>query len=524
MRKIFIYLLLLPLFSCDDFLTVESENDVTYVNYFKTESDVEAVIINMMANEIRGWGTKILANISLQDIAALPCDDFYNEKERNLESSVFMNPNRMDSWGGLYSIIGNADMLIDNAYRFEGITQERKEFWLAQANFMKALSYFEIACKWGDAPIPPSSTAKDPIVKSPAKAVLEKAIECAEEALVLPTYDKLVNSKGSELTSKQYASIGTVKTLLANIYAWMGGLYGENAYWEKAEQYASDVIDWKCGFYKLEPDVASLLTKTLGRGRVSDETIFAIEVTEKDFNYARHSLMWYLYPGIALNTYPYFDSRPDQVENIGSMTARISVETVNEMFPEEEDVRRDSFWYNLGKVSYWKITGWDDEGKPVDSVEIVSDYAFFYKWHDVIRTTDVLNEGEIENVEGNRVIWRLADLKLLRAECRARLKMSTAVDDLNDVRKRAGLSEYTGSSDSEVLRREIFAERDRELFGEGQRYFDIVRNGYLDKLSVAYQMLKKEDITRGALYLPVNEKAFNNNELMTQNIYWQWKK
>lgn len=128
------------------------------------------------------------------------------------------------------------------------------------------------------------------------------------------------------------------------------------------------------------------------------------------------------------------------------------------------------------------------------------------------------------NVEGNRVIWRLADLKLLRAECRARLKMPTAVEDLNDVRARAGLDKYTGSTESEALREEIFNERDRELFGEGQRYFDIVRNGYLDRLSTAYQTLTPEDIKNGALYLPVNEKAFKNNELMTQNTYWLWRK
>ena len=32
--------------------------------------------------------------------------------------------------------------------------------------------------------------------------------------------------------------------------------YGEESYWEKAERYASDVIDGKCGFYKLEPTIA----------------------------------------------------------------------------------------------------------------------------------------------------------------------------------------------------------------------------------------------------------------------------
>ena len=142
----------------------------------------------------------------------------------------------------------------------------------------------------------------------------------------------------------------------------------------------------------------------------------------------------------------------------------------------------------------------------------------------MITSVAVGNEGKIISVEGNKVIWRLADLKLLRAECRTRLNMPNAVEDLNDVRERAGLEKYDGPTGSEVLREEVFNERERELFGEGQRYFDIVRNGYLNRLSLAYSMLTREEIDRGALYLPVGENAFVNNELMTQNSYWLWKK
>ena len=142
----------------------------------------------------------------------------------------------------------------------------------------------------------------------------------------------------------------------------------------------------------------------------------------------------------------------------------------------------------------------------------------------MITSVAVGNEGKIISVEGNKVIWRLADLKLLRAECRTRLNMPNAVEDLNDVRERAGLEKYDGPTGSEVVREEVFNERERELFGEGQRYFDIVRNGYLNRLSLAYSMLTREEIDRGALYLPVGENAFVNNELMTQNSYWLWKK
>lgn len=511
MKKIWIYLLFLSSFACDDFLTVESENDVTYYSYFKTEQDVESVITTMMAMEVDMWGS--VMHVDVFDIAALPCDDYTEEEYRNLALSAFPIAGGY-SWGGLYSIIGHADMLIDNSFRFEGITKERQEFWLAQANFMKALCYFDIARTWGDAPIPPNSTATEPLAKSPVKEVLGKAIECAEKALVLPKHENLVDSYGKALTSKQYASLGTVKTLLANIYAWMGGLYGEKTYWEKAEQYASDVIDGKCGFYKLEPTIGLLLERTLGRERVSDETIFSIEVSDKDINYMQIRWLEHLYPGILLCTYPEFDSSPDRVENGFPLyvSARISVETVETMFPEENDMRRELYWYNLGTQELYEGTG------------EISPWAYFYKWHDVIRSEIQGNEGDVQNVEGNKVIWRLADLKLLRAECRARLKMPTAVEDLNDVRDRAGLDEYAGSTDSENLRREIFNERDRELFGEGQRYFDIVRNGYLDRLSRTYQDLTDKDIENGALYKPVAEKSFKNNELMTQNKYWLWKR
>lgn len=306
----------------------------------------------------------------------------------------------------------------------------------------------------------------------------------------------------------------------------MGGLYGEESYWEKAERYASDVIDGKCGFYKLEPTIALLLERTLGRVRESDETIFSIEVSDKDMDYMQIGWLQYLYPGILLCTYPEFDSSPELAETgfPRYLAARISVETVENMFPEEDDARKELYWYDLGNVFWWKITKRDDDGNPIDSVKVISDYAYFYKWHDVIRSKIEGNKGDVQNVEGNRVIWRLADLKLLRAESRARLGLSTAVEDLNDVRERAGLEPYAGSTDSEDLRREIFNERDRELFGEGQRYFDIVRNGYLDRLSEAYQQLTAKDIENGALYRPVAQRSFNNNELMTQNKYWLWRR
>lgn len=523
MKKISIYIaLFLVLVSCDDLLDVTCETGVTYQNYFKSEADLEAVVTSMLRQEVSVFGA---GSSNLLELAGLPCDEYYDNGYKTLKYTLFADKNSPTSWGNFYDLIYLANLLEDNRPRFEGMTEDRIEFWLAQANFMKALAYFNIARIWGDAPIPANSDQFEALAKRPVKEVLTEAIRCAEKALILPKYDQLMNASGNAITSKQYASIGTVNTLLANIYAWMGGLYGEKAYWEKAEYYASEVIDGRCGVYEIERNIGLLMENTLGKTRKSSETIFEIEVNSIDNNYYYQNWLSVLYPGVELQNFPCFTSDPAGIitrfrKSSREYAARIKVTTVMDLY-ETNDIRRDSFWYNLGTQTYDKtdpITGNVEKTK--------SPFAYLVKWRDVIRAENENWEGIALGIDANRVIWRLADLKLLRSECRVRLQQpyNAIVVDLNDIRDRAGLPPYSGSQDYEALRKEIFRERERELFGEGHRYYDIVRNGYLNELSYAYQSLSEQDIKNGALYLPVNERAFNKNDLMKQNIYWLWRK
>ena len=43
MKKILILFLFIPLFSCNDWLNVEPEDSVTFVNYFKSEEELKAL-------------------------------------------------------------------------------------------------------------------------------------------------------------------------------------------------------------------------------------------------------------------------------------------------------------------------------------------------------------------------------------------------------------------------------------------------------------------------------------------------
>jgi hypothetical protein len=84
------------------------------------------------------------------------------------------------------------------------------------------------------------------------------------------------------------------------------------------------------------------------------------------------------------------------------------------------------------------------------------------------------------------MVLRLAEQYLIRAEARV-LKSSPnipgALNDLNAIRNRAGLTSYSGATDQSSLLAAIMHERQVELFAEwGHRWFDLKRTGKLDAI------------------------------------------
>lgn len=85
------------------------------------------------------------------------------------------------------------------------------------------------------------------------------------------------------------------------------------------------------------------------------------------------------------------------------------------------------------------------------------------------------------------MVLRLAEQYLIRAEARAKLGNTTdAIDDLDVIRKRAGLSalsEISPNITEEDLLEEIFLQRRLELFTEwGHRWFDLKRTGRIENV------------------------------------------
>lgn len=111
-------------------------------------------------------------------------------------------------------------------------------------------------------------------------------------------------------------------------------------------------------------------------------------------------------------------------------------------------------------------------------------------------------------------MMRLAELYLIRAEANAKLNyVQASVADLNVIRTRAGLTEYTFQN-QEALLLAIEKERQVELFCEwGNRWFDLIRTGR----AMTVLSTVKPGWKGSAEHYPIPQPELDSNPNLTQN-------
>ena len=114
-------------------------------------------------------------------------------------------------------------------------------------------------------------------------------------------------------------------------------------------------------------------------------------------------------------------------------------------------------------------------------------------------------------------IFRLSEQILIRAEAEANGAgngISAALNDLNIIRSRAGLSNYNGLTDQTSVLAAIAHECQIEFFAEwGHRFFDLKRTG---KINVVLGSVKVNWQPNAALW-PIPITQINSNSSLTQN-------
>src|SRR5690606_3418775 len=91
-----------------------------------------------------------------------------------------------------------------------------------------------------------------------------------------------------------------------------------------------------------------------------------------------------------------------------------------------------------------------------------------------------------------------------------------AIDLLNEIRTRRGLDPYNEDINGDLISN-IFRERQRELMGEGHRWYDLVR---YNRIRPSHPVISQL-INNGGIYWPVSRTLLAQNNQLTQNAYWQ---
>jgi len=436
--------------------------------------------------------------------------DSQSQDQRMLNHGSLLTQWFSNDWKGHYDVIYVANVILDNLYRAEEISQDKIDFYMGQAYFVKGFIYLDLARKWGNAVITRNSTSMEVYGNKTVIEVLDEAIKDATEAYkLLPKYEDMPRIGTASWLSKQYGNKGSCAALLAHCYAWKGSLidlydWEGNAKecYEKAVEWCSLLIDKKIGNYELEQTARDVCEKSMYGMGASGENILEFEV-DKFKEYPGS-----YFPGKLFITWPVKGT--DLPGAVTTTTFAIKAETVKNLY-EKKDQRRDEYFYKLDSMSHDTM------------YKVNQGFAYVYKWRKAVyQNVSWSPTPQLAYIDANYTYWRLADIYLLRAECYVKLGDDSAESDLNKIRERANATPYPAVGETDI-KLAIFKERERELLFEGHRYYDIVRNGieyvntYLDG---NYKKLSVQDVRDGALCLPIGEEAFTLNDLLRQNIYW----
>lgn len=385
------------------------------------------------------------------------------------------------TWKDFYKVIVAANNLYFELGRkpIEGLTAKDIRTYQAEAVFIRCLTYFFIVRTWGDVPYFTDAYHETAL---PREKMITVVNNCLEDLA------KVKDDLPWTYTDPAYlgvrASKGSVLALLMNLAMWNAGFDKGNA-----KKYAQETADW--GKELVESNQYALLPmqdfNTIFKGRTK-EGLFEIA---QNSNY-NEILMYNTFPDMVLH-YPY--KRPISSHQYSFCYFRSTF--LQMLFPTGQPDLRVQYWFDENMMS--------DDGN-FQYLKFTNIYA--------------IEDQEDVNPDNNLIIFRYAGAILLRAEALADIgQTAEAVKMLNIVRARAHAILFTGTN-AQALSTAIFAERAKELMGEGHYYYDLVRTGKVMDPQWDYYPLTKSQLDNGGWTWPLNPVVQNNNPYIQLNSYW----
>jgi len=363
-------------------------------------------------------------------------------------------------WPLLYSYIYNANSAIEGLNASGSLTPVVKKQLLGEAKFFRAFAYFYLVNLYGDIPLITTTDYKINSLKARTSRseIYNQIISDLTDAELLLS-DKYLNSTLlKSTTDKIRLTKWASAALLARAYLY-------NSKWAEAEQQATLVIN--SGIYRLG------------------------NLTANDYVFSKNSpeAIWQLQPVIFG-----WNSQSAQIFSLTTGGPDLS----HPVFLSDQQLQ-------AFEVGDQRKVNW------VDSVTVSGATYYFPSKYKISAVPSAVTEYEM--------IFRLGEQYLIRAEARAKLgaNLNGALDDINQIRIRAGLPGNTLSTQADLLL-SIEHERQVELFTEsGHRWFDLKRTGKIDDVMKLVSPKKGGQWSSYKQYFPIPLRELQLNPNLVQN-------
>lgn len=438
------------------------DNNLTNGDVFSNDESANAVAVNVFSDIMKASD---FLNGYMSRYMGLYADEIINTGETPLDSDapyITCNVTPADKvvlscWNKGFIYIYQCNNIIENVKDNKALSDSARKRLLGEAFLLRAFNYFYLINLFGDVPeIIETDFRKNDTKPRENKELIWTIIirDLLEAERLLP------QETGSNpgLLAHIRPTAWTAKTLLARVY-----LFDKN--WEKAEQYATSVIE--SGKFMLESDLNAVFQPN------SKEVILQFETVK---NGVTSEALFFLPVG---NKEPLLVLRQELL---------------------------NSFEMNDKRKKQWVGSS------------IVGNKNYFYPNKYKLRTATTSKEYN--------VVLRLSEVYLIRAEARTRLGKlygdESAAADLNKIRQRAGITTIPNQPSQQQMRYRVEQERRVELFTEwGHRWFDLKRTEGFNTPAFcrAEEVLSvlKPGFKTFRLLLPVPETERMKNSALDQN-------
>ena len=559
--------------SCDDFLTIYPSNEITEEQFWEDRTDLES--------GIRGcWKQFISQDIMERMVVWGECrsDNFDLMTEswddmKDLMNANLLETNSLFNWSAFYKTINFCNKVLQYGplvvERDKSFTSEDWKPVEAEMKALRALNYFYLVRTFREIPFEFKPIGSEHDVKEHsgrqfmAEVVLDSIINDVEAVK-----DNGMRQYTNELDNKGRFTRESIYTLLADMYLWRAAKnaspdsvakYGSKSQddYQKVIEYCDAVLDMYMERYDRDNPMGGgtssennenpyhliRMNANGGTQDVVDDVYDEIFVQKN----SRESILELQFDGSTnSNTclYNYRDNNGlyrHRDNNTGLLQASAPCQTVT------RNIDNTSGLFSQSDIRRWQSLVYTEAGQRVYNI---GKYTYQSITHDNLEDNSEGTENTFISTgsfNSNWIIYRLSDVLLMKAEAITRLDAPTT-EQLQDAfncvtmilyrsnpsvttdRDKLSFTDYQEPSQLFDL---VMRERRREFFGEGKRWFDLVRMAehdgtttnmltlLLTKYATNTNAVRAKLASMNSLYSPVYENELKVNPNLHQNPAWE---